>query len=60
MGKLDVIVYRDAVTGAYVTQQFAETHPDTSVSETVRFDGKDTPDELSTLPAPPLDPSRKA
>lgn len=29
------VVYRDAVTGEYVTREYAEAHPDTTVSETV-------------------------
>lgn len=28
-------VYRDAVTGEYVTEEYAAEHPDTTVSETV-------------------------
>lgn len=31
-------VYRDAVTGEYVTAEYAAEHPDTTVSETVPDD----------------------
>lgn len=36
-------VYRDAVTGEYVTAEYAAEHPDTTVSETVEDDAPAQP-----------------
>lgn len=35
-------VYRDAVSGEYVTQEYAARHPRTTVSETTDYTNDDT------------------
>ncbi len=42
------VKYRDAVTGEYVTKEYADAHPDTTVAEIIPVEDEDT-DEHDTL-----------